>query len=182
MSTAAAVTPPTDYVKDPQFVTPEGKLLARVPHGVTFKEVPTHLDERGSVFEMFDPRWEWHPAPLEFVYSYTIRPGKVKGWAMHKLHEDRYFVMYGEMKVVLYDSRPESPTCGLVSEVVLSEFNRRLMNVPAGVWHADENIGLKDVIVVNFPTIKYDHTSPDKYRLPLDTDQIPYRFGDRLGF
>ncbi len=41
--------------------------------------------------------------------------------------------------------------------------------IPRGVWHAERCIGGKDAMVVNFPTIQYDHTNPDKYRLPLDT-------------
>jgi dTDP-4-dehydrorhamnose 3,5-epimerase len=36
--------------------------------------------------------------------------------------------------------------------------------------------------VVNFPTRPYDHASPDKYRLPLDTDEIPYEFEDPRGW
>ena len=31
-------------------------------------------------------------------------------------------------------------------------------------------------------TKPYDHANPDKYRLPLDTDQIPYRFEDVSGW
>ena len=128
---------------------------------------------------MFDPRWQWHTDPLVFVYTFTIRPGMIKGWGVHKEHEDRYFIQFGELEVVLYDDRPDSPTKGLVSKIYLSESQRRLMNIPAGVWHAERNIGSKDAVVVNFPTIQYDHANPDKYRLPLDTDQIPYKF-DRL--
>jgi dTDP-4-dehydrorhamnose 3,5-epimerase len=56
------------------------------------------------------------------------------------------------------------------------------MNIPAGVWHADRNIGDKDAVVVNFPTIQYDHADPDKYRLPLDTDQIPHKFDNPRGW
>ena len=55
------------------------------------------------------------------------------------------------------------------------------MCIPAGIWHADHNIGSRDAVVVNFPTIPYDHASPDKYRLPLDTDRIPYRFEPSRG-
>jgi dTDP-4-dehydrorhamnose 3,5-epimerase len=113
---------------------------------------------------------------------FTLRPGRVKGWGMHREHEDRYFILAGEMEVVMYDARDDSPTRGLVSRVVLSEYRRRLMNVPTGVWHANRNIGTKDVIVVNCPTTPYDHANPDKYRLPLDTDQIPYRFEDPRGW
>ena len=101
---------------------------------------------------------------------------------MHKTHEDRYCIMQGEMKVVLYDPRPDSATFGKIREVYLSEHRRQLFSVPIGVWHADQNIGTKDCLVVNFPTIPYDHANPDKYRLPLDTDLIPYRFDPVRGY
>ncbi|NJL93698.1 MAG: dTDP-4-dehydrorhamnose 3,5-epimerase [Anaerolineae bacterium] len=172
----------TGIRQDQATVTPDGQPLAKVPHGVTFRPLTTHVDDRGNVCEMYDPRWGWHPEPLVFTYFYTIRPGVIKGWAMHKRHEDRYFIMFGEMEVVLYDAREDSPTFGLVSKIYLSEFNRRLMNIPRGVWHADRNVGSKDVVVVNFPTIPYDHHDPDKYRLPPDTDQIPYKFDNPVGW
>jgi len=169
-------------VRDKASVNADGTPLARLPHGVTFRESPLHIDERGSVRELFDPRWQWHDEPLVFVYCFTLRPGYVKGWGLHKIHEDRYFVLRGEMEVVMYDERPDSPTRGEVSSVVLSEFNGRLMNIPAGVWHANRNLGLADVVVINFPTIQYDHANPDKYRLPIDTDRIPYKFSSGRGF
>ena len=59
---------------------------------------------------------------------------------------------------------------------MISEQERCFVTVPANVWHADRNIGDRDVVVVNFPTIPYDHSAPDKWRLPLDTDLIPHRF------
>ena len=80
------------------------------------------------------------------------------------------------MELVLFDPRPDSPTCGEVCRIVLSEKDRCLVSVPANVWHADLNIGDRDAVVVNFPTIPYDHAAPDKWRLPLDTDLIPHRF------
>lgn len=171
-----------DGIKDPSTVTADGKSTKLLPAGVTFRKSTTHLDDRGSVNELFDPRWNWHSDPLVFVYSFTLRPGKIKGWGVHKKHEDRYFVFYGEMLVVLYDAREDSPTFDLVSEVVLSEYDRQLMNIPAGVWHANQNIGQKDVTVINFPTIPYDHADPDKYRLPLDTNLIPYKFKQAAGW
>ena len=169
-------------VRDQATVSADGVPLARLPHGMRFRDSPAQLDVRGSIREMFDLRWNWHPDPLVFVYCFTIRPGMIKGWGMHKEHEDRYFVLRGEMEVVLYDERPDSPTTGLVTSIVLSEYRPRLVNVPAGVWHADRNLGQEDVMVVNFPTIPYDHSNPDKYRLPLDTDRIPYRFDQPRGF
>lgn len=169
-------------VQDRQTVTPQGERVERVPAGVSFHDVITQVDERGIVCELFDPRWGWHNDPLVFSYVFTVRPGMIKGWGVHKQHEDRYFILFGEMEAVLYDDRPDSPTYGLVAKVVLSEHRRRLMNIPAGVWHADRNIGSKDAVVVNFPTIPYDHSNPDKYRLPLDTDEIPYKFQNPRGW
>ena len=168
--------------QDAQTVTPAGTSCARLPEGVRVRDLIVHTDERGTVCEMYDPRWNWHPDPLVFSYYYTIRPGWVKGWAVHKMHDDRYCILQGEMKVVLYDSRPDSPTYGLVSEVYLTEQRRSLLSIPPGVWHADQNVGEKDVLIVNFPTIQYDHTKPDKYRLPVDTDLIPYKFTGVKGY
>lgn len=168
--------------RDIQTVTPQGESIQQLPAGVTFHDVNTHVDERGTVCELFDPRWGWHKDPLVFVYSFTLRPGMIKGWGLHEKHEDRYFILQGEMEVVLYDERPNSPTFGLVAKLVMSEYRRRLMNIPAGVWHANRNIGQKDVVIVNFPTIQFDHANPDKYRLPLDNDRIPYKFENPLGW
>ena len=120
----------TDFVKDPQSVTTHGQMIQELPEGVSFREIPTHVDGRGQLFEMFDERWTWDDKPLKYAYMTTMYPGIVKGWAMHKLHEDRYCIMFGHMDVILYDTRPESSTYGLLSKVTLSEYNRRLVNIP----------------------------------------------------
>src|SRR5215218_5883380 len=149
----------TETSRDKQTVTPEGEGVQRLPEGVTLCDAVTHVDARGTLTELFDPRW-----------------------GMHEEHEDRYFILLGEMEVIFYDNRPDSPTYGEASSVVLSEYRRRLMNIPTHIWHANRNIGSRDVIVVNLPTRPYDHASPDKYRLPLDTDEIPYQFEDPRGW
>jgi len=169
-------------VKDRQTVTPEGKRVDAQVEGVAFRDLVTYSDARGSVVELFDLRWEWHRDPLVFAYSFTIRPGYAKGWNLHKLHEDRYCLLQGEMELILYDVRPHSPTCGVVSRIVLSEHRRQIVNVPKFVWHVDVNIGARDCVVVNFPTTAYDHADPDKFRLPLDTPLIPYSLAGYRGW
>jgi dTDP-4-dehydrorhamnose 3,5-epimerase len=169
-------------VKDRQTVTPGGENVPGPVDGSSYRRVPTHCDDRGSVVEMYDLRWNYHPDPMVFAYCFTIKPGYVKGWNLHKLHEDRYFLLQGEMELVLYDVRPGSSTLGQVSRVTLSETDRRLINVPKYVWHADHNVGTRDVVVVNFPTAPYNHTDPDKYRLPIDTSLIPWSFPGARGW
>jgi dTDP-4-dehydrorhamnose 3,5-epimerase len=178
----AALRRTTEGVRDGLTARPGSAAVETVPDGVRFRRVNTIVDERGSLCEMFDERWEWPDDPLVYSYFSTLRPGVVKGWALHREHEDRYFVVYGEMEVTLYDDREDSPTRGLLSQIYLTELDRRLMNIPAGVWHADRNVGHKDVLLVNFPTRPFDHDNPDKFRLPIDTELIPHSFGDARGW
>ena len=169
-------------VADQQTVTPEGESLGRLPHGMKIRDAQIHTDDRGSVAEMLDTRWDFSPDPIKFAYYFSIRPGQVKGWGLHQKHEDRYFLLRGELELVLYDVRPDSPTCGEVSKLYLSEKHQKMISIPRFVWHADNNIGDCEALVVNFPTIHYDHSAPDKIRLPLDTPHIPYDFGEAKGW
>jgi dTDP-4-dehydrorhamnose 3,5-epimerase len=168
--------------QDKQTVTPEGKTISSLVDGVLIRDAPTHVDARGSVVEIYDLRWGWHPAPMVSAHCFTIRPGFVKGWGLHKTHEDRYFILQGSMDLVLYDPRPDSPTYGHVSKIPMSELNRRLVNIPKFVWHAEHNVGTTDVVVIDLPTKPYDHANPDKYRLPIDTPLIPFSFGTARGW
>ncbi len=169
-------------VKDAQTVTESGDAVVTLIEGVTFHNTVIHHDERGTVVELYDQRWNWHPEPIVFTYSFTIEPGVVKGWGLHKLHEDRYFVVEGAMEVVMFDPRPGSSTYGKVCRVVLAADRPRIMNVPCFVWHADHNFTSRPVRCISFPTTPYDHSDPDKYRLPIDTPLIPFRFDRAKGW
>jgi dTDP-4-dehydrorhamnose 3,5-epimerase len=163
--------------RDTKTVDSDGRPIETLPEGMVLRSLPTHVDDRGSVCELYDPRWGAHADPMVFAYMFTILPGKAKGWGIHREHDDRYAFIGGRMELVFHDARPDSQTSGLTSTVRLSEHNRTLLTIPTGVWHAERNIGTTEVQVVNFPTIQYDHSNPDKYRLPLDTDELPVKLG-----
>ena len=164
--------------RDRQTVTADGERTDEPIDGVVVHDLVTHVDERGTVCELYDPRWGVNPDALVFAYTFTIRPGRAKGWGMHREHEDRYAFLDGELELVLFDGRDGSPTAQQTTRLFLSSLRRQLVVIPRGVWHAERNIGTTDVCVVNFPTIPYDHSNPDKYRLPLDTDQLPVDLGE----
>ncbi len=164
-------------VRNPQTVTANGDRVAPLPDGVVVKPVRTHVDSRGSVMELYDPRWGVHLDEMVYAYAFTVLPGRGKGWGMHLEHDDRYVLVRGRMEIVFYDAREDSPTHGLEARVTASEFERCVITVPTGVWHANRNIGETELIVINFPTTPYDHAVPDKYTLPLDTNQIPVDLG-----
>jgi dTDP-4-dehydrorhamnose 3,5-epimerase len=165
--------------KDRQTVRADGTTVAPRIDGVCVRPAVTIEDERGSICEIYNPAWGVDDAPVVYAYQTTIRPHRIKGWVRHHAQDDRLFFAFGSVKVVLYDDRVDSPTYGMINELFFSEHNRGLLIIPRRVWHAIENIGQTDVVFTNLPTQPYNHADPDKYRLPLDTDAIPYRFADR---
>jgi dTDP-4-dehydrorhamnose 3,5-epimerase len=169
-------------VRDRQTVSSDGTLITDLLHGMTIRRARTHTDARGSLTEIVDPRWGWHPDPVTYVYYITERPGYAKGWALHRTHEDRYFLVRGELEMVTYDVRPDSPTRGRICQLFLTERDPFIVNIPSLVWHATRTVGLDDSILINLPTRLYDHADPDKYRLPIDTPLIPFSFGATPGW
>jgi dTDP-4-dehydrorhamnose 3,5-epimerase len=163
-------------VKDAQTVTEAGERIGPEIDGVVVRPLSTLADERGEICELYRPSWGVHPDPLVHAYLTSVRPGFVKGWVMHERQDDRIACLFGRMRWVLFDGREESRSAGVVMALTITERNRALLTIPAGVWHAVENAGESDAAFVNLPTRPYDHADPDKYRLPLDTDAIPFRF------
>jgi dTDP-4-dehydrorhamnose 3,5-epimerase len=161
--------------KDRQTVDPEGRSVKKTIEGVEIRYAKTLPDDRGTLCEVYRPAWGVHPDPLVYVYQVTIRPSQIKGWVKHKKQDDRIFASFGMMQVVLYDDREDSPTYGMVNEFFFGDDNRALFVIPANVYHAIKNVDpTKDAMFINMPTRPYDHADPDKYRLPIDNDVIPY--------
>lgn len=144
--------------------------------GVFFRNGIRHIDDRGSLTEMWDQRWDIEPEAVTFIYNVTVRPGRIKGWSIHEHQVDRLYFVQGVAKVVLYDDREGSPTRGLLNELYCGSEKPALVVIPKLVYHAVQNVGQDDVLFVNFPTAPYKHDNPDRFRLPPDTDKIPYDF------
>jgi dTDP-4-dehydrorhamnose 3,5-epimerase len=162
--------------KDASTVNPDGTRKASPIDGVIFRPAITHVDFRGQMCEVNRAEWDVNGSPIVWVSMYSVRPGLAKGWVVHRRQDDRNFLVRGRVKWVLYDDRDDSPTYKQVAEVHVSEFNRGLMIIPHGVFHAVQNIGEEEAIILDMPSVPYEHDSPDKYRLPLHNDIIPYRF------
>lgn len=171
-----------DPVKDRQTVTPSGQPVHRLLDGVVLRPARPIPDKRGDVTEILDPRWEDVGAPLVYAYQVTLRANAVKGWVMHRNQEDRLFLVRGAVRWALYDDRAGSPTAGRLNLLTITERNPALLIIPRGVFHAVENIGTEEAVFVNLPTAPYDHADPDKYRLPLVNDRIPFAFDDGRGW
>ena len=167
--------------KDRPTVTPEGKERPPPIEGVAVERVTVHADHRGALLPFIDARTPFWQEPVVYAYCFTIRPGAIKGWGMHVHQTDRYFVARGHVRVVLLDGREDSPTGGNLHEVFFTPETPGLVRIPPGVWHADQNWGDADALVVNFPTRAYDPDDPDKYRIDPHANVIPFDWNLRDG-
>ena len=95
---------------------------------------------------------------------------------MHGKQTDRLALISGALRVVLFDGRETSSTGQVLMEVYGGEHSRMLITIPPGVWHAVQNVGDVEAMFVNAPDHPYIHEDPDKFRLPLDTELIPFSF------
>jgi dTDP-4-dehydrorhamnose 3,5-epimerase len=154
-----------------------------LPSGVRLRSLAAHTGLHGSALDLYDPSWGVHDQPLVYAHVFTVRPGTAKGWGRHERHDDRYALLVGSIEIALCDTRPESPTCGLGVVLPIDDTDRRLVVIPRGVWHATRNTGAEEALIADFPTEPYAHEAPDKFSLPLDTDELPLRLGPEwVGF
>jgi dTDP-4-dehydrorhamnose 3,5-epimerase len=138
---------------------------------IPLKQIP---DERGKVMHMLradDPHFE----KFGEMYFSVVYPGVVKGWHLHKKMTLNYVVVFGMIKLVLYDARENSPTKGKLMELFIGEDNYVLVRIPPGIWNGFKGIGTKPAIVANCATEPYD---PEEIvRLDPFNKEIPYDWG-----
>ncbi|MCX6545100.1 MAG: dTDP-4-dehydrorhamnose 3,5-epimerase family protein [Acidobacteria bacterium] len=142
--------------------------------GVVVTPLPQFFDERGSIMHMLR---EDSPVFSRFgeIYFSCTHPGAIKAWHLHKRMTLNYAVVFGEIKFVLYDDRPDSPTRGSIDEFFLSPRNYQLITVPPLIWNGFKGIASHSTIVANCATLPHD---PDELeRRPPFDPSIPYDWG-----
>jgi len=165
---------PAGLLDDPT-VDAAGRLRTTGIDGVLLRMLgPLHADHRGSLLEVVDVRDPFWADPIVYAYRFTVRPGRIKGWGMHRIQSDRYLTMSGRVRVVLFDGRAGSPTFQRFAEFQFTDQTPGTLLIPPGVWHADQNTGDVDAVIVNFPTHPYDRDRPDKYRVDVAGGEIPF--------
>jgi len=148
--------------------------------GVLVKKLRVIPDERGRLMEILRSDDEMF-SRFGQVYMTTAYPGVVKGWHYHKKQSDNMAVVRGMMKIVLYDSRDDSPTKGEVNELFAGEHNPILVHIPPLVFHGFKCVSAEEAIVINTTNKKYDYQEPDEFRVDPHTSDIPYNWDRRDG-
>ncbi|HEX7808930.1 MAG TPA: dTDP-4-dehydrorhamnose 3,5-epimerase [Thermoanaerobaculia bacterium] len=167
--------------KDGQLVTDEWQVVKGGLEGVVTREVLHVPRDHGIITETYRPEWDPTGLPIVHVYQSRLFPGAIGAWSCHAKHTDRLFVNQGHLKIVLFDGRDTSSTFGQIREHFVGDARPTFVVLPPGVWHGLQNLGASDALVLNYPTHAYDYEDPDHWRLPLDTDQIPYTWMTNSG-
>jgi dTDP-4-dehydrorhamnose 3,5-epimerase len=142
--------------------------------GVVVRPLRQIFDERGKVMHMLREDSAGFTRFGEIYFS-CVYPGAIKAWHLHKRMTLNYAVISGEVKLVIYDDRPESSTRGQFEELFLSPENYCLVTVPPLLWNGFKGIRDRTAILANCATLPHD---PDEIeRRPAREPSIPYDWG-----
>jgi dTDP-4-dehydrorhamnose 3,5-epimerase len=145
--------------------------------GVKVRPLQVLPDERVEIVRSDEPELV---AKFGQVYVSATYPGVVKAWHFHRRQIDTFACIAGMVKLVLVDTRADSPTRGAINEFFIGSQNPMLVQVPNLVYHGWKCISLEPSLVVNVTNEPYNHSDPDEQRLePHGT--LPYDWTRRDG-
>lgn len=172
----SASSGPTDSRKDDAHINSDWVVDRRLIEGVVTREVRNIVTANSITTELYRPDWGVVEGEVQQAIHVALRGGVVSAWHQHRGRSDYIFAIGGHLRVVLYDPREDSPTRGQVDVFHLSPARPALLAIPPWVWHGVQNLSTDTSSFVNLFDKPYDYDDPDEWRLPLDTDEIPYSF------
>lgn len=141
--------------------------------GVKVVDVKNVVLKSGLLTELFREEWV-EDFPVRHVVLASMLPGATTNWHCHKKQGDIIFPVAGQIRIGLYDSRKNSPTCHMGCTLNFNLHRPRYIIVPPGVWHALRNTNTADAasyVVIN--DVVYDYETPDDWTLAPGAPEIP---------
>jgi dTDP-4-dehydrorhamnose 3,5-epimerase len=163
-------------------MTPSHASAARHPliHGVKTKVLRPIPDERGWLMEILRVDDTEFFTQFGQLYVSATYPGVVKAWHYHHRQIDNFACLAGMVKLVLVDTRKDSPTSGAINEFFLGVQNPMLIQVPNLVYHGWKCISPEVSLVLNVPNLPYHYADPDEHRIDPH-DSLPYDWARKDG-
>lgn len=165
-----------DAIKDQQTTTADGQLIRTYLEGVLVKEVQNIITANGMTTEIYRPEWPIGTDQIRHIIHATLRANAISAWHVHQHQTDTIFVIGGSIRLVLFDDRINCHTRGEINVFHLSRLRPSLITIPPGIWHGFQNLENTESSFINYFDRPYINSDPDEWRLPSDTNKIPYRF------
>ena len=143
--------------------------------GVKIKEIRPVATSNGYLTEVFRDEWGLDGLPVGQVFQRTMYPGAVTGWHAHTRTLDRLFCSVGSVRISLYDGRKASPSFRCAAAQDRRPLAPAIVIIPPGVWHGVISLGPETALLLNLVDKAYAYDAPDHWRLPPDTEHIPYK-------
>ncbi len=141
--------------------------------GVFIEPLKIISDERGKVMHMLRCDASFFQRFGEVYFSVT-NPGFVKGWTKHLRKTQHFAVPVGNIKLVLYDDREDSPTAGEIQEVLVGIENYKLVRIPPLVWYSFKAAGDEFALICNCTDLPHDPN--EIIRVDPFDKKIPYNW------
>ena len=141
-------------------------------NGVEFKELVTHVDERGffrEIIRVTDPLFsegfgQWSQS---LMYQDIV-----KAWHIHQKQIDWWYVASGVLKVGLYDARKDSSTFGDTMSFLMGDNQEaKILRIPTGVAHGCKCISGPATL---FYITSQTYNPEDEGRIPFDAPEIDF--------
>ncbi len=140
---------------------------------VVIKPLRKISDERGCIMHLLKNTDDEYEKFGEIYFS-TVYPQAIKGWHLHKVMTLNYAVVKGNIKLVLFDKRKNSPTKGEIQEIFMGDKNYCLVKIPPGIANGFKGIGIEEAIIANCAT--EPHTADEIVRIDTFAKEIPYKW------
>lgn len=138
--------------------------------GVSVKILRTNVDERGFFREVARINEEFGAEGFANLRHSELGRGKVRAWQVHSEQVSWHYVATGQVKLVLYDTRPYSATKGLLTEYQLGDDATLVVKVPPGVAYGYQALETSQLIQIT--SGPYD--SNEQKQLPSNQPSFGY--------
>ena len=157
---------------------PEAETLATGIAGCFLQPLSIIATPCGPVLHMLNQSYALMPEfPTGFgeIYFSEIYADCVKAWKRHKKQAQLFAVPAGEIRIALYDARPDSSTKSALAVLRLGRpDNYRLLSIPPGIWYGFQCLSPTPALICNCANLA--HEPDEAERLAQDSNLIPYKW------
>lgn len=141
--------------------------------GVEVKKLVAHKDKRGFFCELIRKSDSFFKDCQFGQLSHSFcKKGVLKAWHLHKKQTDFIYVVSGNIKLALYDTRKRSKTYKKLMEIYIGEKREHIIvKIPPGVAHGYKVIGTPTHIIY---LMDREYDPKDELRIPYDNPKIGY--------
>ena len=141
--------------------------------GVILSPLKIIQDPRGNVLHMLKSSISTFDGFGECYFS-EINPGYIKAWKQHLVQIQNLAVPFGDIEIVLFDSRINSPTFELLNIFQIGRStNYSRIRIPNGIWYGFRSLNNSMALIANCANLEHDPS--DSFILNYKIDSfIPY--------